>query len=268
MELGNAFAPEVREALGEYVYTLSDPTLGPFSAQTIFYVGKGIGDRCFAHARNALSFVGDDPSLKLSRIRSILAAGTMPEVRIAAHGLTTQEAHRLETLLIGLLSGLTNAVVGHYDRDHWLSLSEIEARYSAPLRPEDIDGSFLLVSLHGGTEPPYPMIVDDPAALRRRTLGDWAVSSRTAAHIDYVMGVYQGLIRTVARVHKRADGHAYFEVIPPENLTGRTRIRFAGELDAELKARWGMKRVIAGGKLLTKFGQNPTRVLLKSKPPS
>ncbi|MHB8339589.1 MAG: hypothetical protein ACYDB7_00205 [Mycobacteriales bacterium] len=48
------FSPLAQEALGWYVYLLSDPR-----DQQIFYVGKGRGGRAFAHEAEALdrSFV-------------------------------------------------------------------------------------------------------------------------------------------------------------------------------------------------------------------
>jgi len=40
----NTFPPGVKEKLLHYVYVYVDP-----SNDEIFYVGKGKGDRCFAH---------------------------------------------------------------------------------------------------------------------------------------------------------------------------------------------------------------------------
>ena len=42
---GTTFTPFVEEQLGSYVYLLTDPRNGE-----IFYVGKGLGNRVFAHA--------------------------------------------------------------------------------------------------------------------------------------------------------------------------------------------------------------------------
>ena len=43
------FSQKVKEELGYYVYCLVDPR-----DRKIFYIGKGCGDRVYAHACNAL----------------------------------------------------------------------------------------------------------------------------------------------------------------------------------------------------------------------
>ena len=58
------FTPEVAEKLKTYVYRLIDPRNGE-----TFYVGKGQGNRVFAHIREQVDDV--DPSNKLRRIRDI-----------------------------------------------------------------------------------------------------------------------------------------------------------------------------------------------------
>ena len=73
------FTKEVIEQLQYYVYRLIDPRTG----QT-FYVGKGKGNRVFAHVNDALkdfdgeSFIDseeDDVSAKIKQIRDIKNAG-------------------------------------------------------------------------------------------------------------------------------------------------------------------------------------------------
>ena len=64
----NAFIPGVVEKIGFYVYLLVDPR-----NRVVFYVGKGTGNRCFAHLDEArksqTDTVGD--YAKLARIREI-----------------------------------------------------------------------------------------------------------------------------------------------------------------------------------------------------
>jgi len=263
MAIVEIFPREIQEALGEYVYTLSDPSAGDFSVSDIFYVGKGVGDRCFVHARGISDGAVDDPSLKLTRIRSILSTGETPHVRVVAHGLTRPEAHRLEALLIGAVGGLTNAVSGHGAQDYWLSKRDLEARYSLPLGPRDIGEPFLLVSLNGGKhEPPYPDIADDPATLARRTLGDWVVGRQSAVRVRFVLGVYKGLIRTVARIQSDDRGSSVFQYFGPERAGAKSRVRFVGDLDEELEQRWTNKRLTDEGEYLTTFPrQRATRLI-------
>jgi hypothetical protein len=64
----SAFPPGVADKLKTYVYRLIDPHNGE-----TFYVGKGHGDRVFAHIREQVE--EDDPNNKLKRIRDIRLAG-------------------------------------------------------------------------------------------------------------------------------------------------------------------------------------------------
>ncbi len=60
------FPPEVVTRLGTYVYRLLDPRNGE-----TFYVGKGKGNRVFAHIRAEAGLQGDELDNKLHRIREI-----------------------------------------------------------------------------------------------------------------------------------------------------------------------------------------------------
>lgn len=65
--------PEVAAVLRYYVYALRDPR-DPRDGK-LFYVGKGIGDRINAHAREASDDL-EAHSTKLSKIREIEATGS------------------------------------------------------------------------------------------------------------------------------------------------------------------------------------------------
>jgi uncharacterized protein len=58
----NEFPQSVIEKIGHYVYTLTDPR-----TRKVFYVGKGQGNRVFAHAQMALADA--TTADKLERIR-------------------------------------------------------------------------------------------------------------------------------------------------------------------------------------------------------
>ncbi|HDS6087911.1 TPA: hypothetical protein QH161_005135, partial [Escherichia coli] len=68
----NEFPSGVIEHLGWYVYRLIDPRDG-----STFYVGKGKGNRVFAHMRGEVAAVDDDELLnnKLRQLREIRLAG-------------------------------------------------------------------------------------------------------------------------------------------------------------------------------------------------
>src|SRR4051794_17495195 len=109
----NAFAPGVTEKLGFYVYLLIDPR-----DNAVFYIGKGAGNRCFAHLdearKTSADAVGD--YAKLARIRDIESAGYVVRIDLLRHGLNDAEALLVESSAIDLLGlpGLTNRVVGHH----------------------------------------------------------------------------------------------------------------------------------------------------------
>jgi hypothetical protein len=109
-----AFLPGAAEQLGWYVYALRDPRSGE-----VFYVGKGIGNRVYQHARHAKKLTGETSErLKLTTIHSIHNAGLDVGVEIVRHRIPDeQSAYEVEAAVIdtlGLLgSDLTNLVGGH-----------------------------------------------------------------------------------------------------------------------------------------------------------
>lgn len=101
------FPRSVMERIGTYVYALKDPRSGE-----IFYVGKGTGNRVFAHA--AAASPGLTETEKISRIRAIHAAGLDVRYEILRHGMTHDQAFEVESALIDFiaLEGLANIVAG------------------------------------------------------------------------------------------------------------------------------------------------------------
>jgi hypothetical protein len=88
-----SFPPEVAQRLKTYVYRLIDPRNGE-----TFYVGKGQGNRVFAHIREQVG--DDDPNLKLKRIRDIRLAGFEVAHVIHRHGLDDRTAYEAEAALM------------------------------------------------------------------------------------------------------------------------------------------------------------------------
>ncbi len=89
--------PEVAERIGPYyVYILIDPR-----DDSIFYVGKGMGQRLLAHGYEAVLKAGLGPrSGKVARIREIRASGHEPRIDVVRHGLNEEEALLIEAALI------------------------------------------------------------------------------------------------------------------------------------------------------------------------
>jgi uncharacterized protein len=120
------FPVSVIEQLGYYVYTLADPQ------GKLFYVGKGTGNRIFAHINEAIENPKD--SNKLNEIREIRSPGEDIVYQIIRHGLSENEAFEVESAIIDFIGKkeLTNALAGHgMDRRGKMSIPEIIAAYRA-----------------------------------------------------------------------------------------------------------------------------------------
>lgn len=259
-----SFRSETLEALGNYVYALSEPV----EEGAIFYVGKGTGNRCFAHALEERT----DPdypkqqdsvmSLKIDKIQEIRKEYSAdPSITIIAHGIEDSEtAFLIESILIKGLKGLTNAVAGRDTEDLWLSASEVDNRYASPINEKDLGKKVLLVSLNGGeAADPYPKIKDNAPELARRTLGSWGLAGKNAKKVELVIGVYRGLVRCVFEVHKIKSGKSLIaEHLEPEKYVtekgiNKARYRFVGERNHELEKEWACRPIVRGEENLTVF---------------
>lgn len=76
-----------------YVYMLIDPR-----NNQPFYVGKGVGRRCYFHAWEAKS--SNHHTFKLAKIRKIQAVGLTPIVKKVEENVSDQQAIEFECLLI------------------------------------------------------------------------------------------------------------------------------------------------------------------------
>lgn len=122
----SAFDAATRAKLGYYVYRLIDPRNG----ETL-YVGKGSGDRVFAHA-NATLDSAEAQSEKISRIREIKLEGLAVIHVIHRHGMTEDAAYEVEAALIDAYPSLANEVGGRYSGDRGpMSASQINKLYGA-----------------------------------------------------------------------------------------------------------------------------------------
>jgi hypothetical protein len=191
--MAEQFSPYVSEQLRSYVYVLRDPR-----DSTVFYVGKGTGNRVFAHVQNALAAEVDTQlSLKLDRIRDIHDAGLEVRTEILRFGLTSNEAYEVEAVAIQLLEAqpvaeLTNIVSGHHvGARGWMSTAEAVSVFEAPPAP-DITAPVLMIR---PTQLWYPGMDDDE--LFEVTHGWWVLSPGRAEKATYVLSVSRGVVRAV-----------------------------------------------------------------------
>lgn len=220
----DSFPPGVAEKLKTYVYRLIDPRNGE-----TFYVGRGQGDRVFAHVRAQIE--GDDPSDKLKRIRDIRLGGFEVAHVIHRHGMENATAAEVEAALIDAYPGLTNIVNGVGSNDFGVMHSrDIISRYAA--EPADFKHKAILISVNRtATE----------TSLYEATRYSWKINQQKAMKAEVVLATLQGLIK---------GAFVATEWLPatPENFPGHEgvpgRFGFNGrEAPQELRQMYVGKRV-------------------------
>ena len=173
----NSFPSDVAKKLKTYVYRLIDPRNGE-----TFYIGKGAGDRVFAHIRDQIN--DQDPSNKLKRIREIRLAGFEVAHVIHRHGMDDKTAFEVEAALMDAYPGLTNIAGGAGSADYGaLHAEEAIRRYSAPTAV--FKHRALLINVNrSATE----------ISLYEATRYAWKVALKKAVRAEVILPVVQGLI--------------------------------------------------------------------------
>ena len=217
------------EELGYYVYALKDPR-----NNEIFYIGKGKGQRIFAHEEEALVY-GSDKSGKVARIRAIKKAGLAVIRLIVRHGLKSEsEAFGLEAALIDVLEDqLTNLVHGHNSDDYGLmTLKEVELKYRA--QDAKFTDSVILININDL----YVQAKDDPYELYEATRKHWRISQERASKIKFVCAVYRGIIREVYEVDKwrKSPHEKYRDYFVGKKAPNEIRLKY---IDKNVSKYWG-----------------------------
>lgn len=176
----NSFSPEVIAKLKTYVYRLIDPRNGE-----TFYVGKGKGNRVFAHIRAEIET--DDPSDKLHRIHEIRATGFDVAHVIHRHGLDDKTAFEVEAALIDAYPGLTNATNGSGSNEFGaMHAQEIVNKYQA--EPAEFQHRAILINVNrSATE----------TSLYDATRYAWKISPKKASKAEIICAVRFGIIVAV-----------------------------------------------------------------------
>lgn len=177
------FPDEVSERLKAYVYRLIDPRNGE-----TFYVGKGRGNRVFAHIRadvpNGSEANGDDNDNKLERIRAIQRAGLEVNHVIHRHGMDDDTAYQVEAALMDAYPGLTNIAGGTDSGDLGVMHSkEVIARYSA--EPAEFQDKALLITVNRSAP---------EVGLYEATRFAWKINQKRATEAEVVLPVIRGII--------------------------------------------------------------------------
>jgi hypothetical protein len=226
----NHFTPIIAEQLRCYVYRLIDPRNG-----MTFYVGRGRGNRVFAHAADEIRSDNEDvEDLKLRTIRAIKASGLEVEHLIHRHGLDETTAKEIEAALIDAYPGLTNIQPGEGTNRGVMHVREIEQLYAADEAAFDSE-NIMLVNV-GTTAEEKPLI--DAARFA------WKADKSKAEKADYVLAERKGMIIGVFVAKQWLD--ATPENFPGFPVTEGKRIGFLGhEAPIDVQNRFLRKRAPA-----------------------
>lgn len=245
-----SFSQKTIEELGYYVYVYSDP-----DTKKPFYVGKGKGNRAFAHLSD------DSESKKVEYIQNLLKAGKEPIIEILVHGVDEETALKVEAAAIDLIGidNLTNRQRGHHSSVYGkIEASLLESRYnSEELTVEDFNDNVMLIKIN-------KLYRNDMNAyeLYEATRAYWRVSLEQAKKVKYALAVYYGMVLEVYEITEWLPAFStmmYQKVDNPEEL--KNRYEFIGRLAPEnVRKKYKDKSV---SNIYSKGEQYPIRYILK-----
>ena len=178
------FSEKARRALKHYVYIYIDPR-----DKRVFYVGKGIGNRCFSHLKDT------SETEKTERIEELRKLGKRPLIDVLKFGLSEKDALLVESTAIDLLglTELTNRVRGYGSRvGSRASVEQLAATLDAKPARIDPKQKVILININRAFE--YDM---KPGELYDATRSAWKISDLHAAEAEYAMSIYRGVVREV-----------------------------------------------------------------------
>jgi hypothetical protein len=239
-------SPKVVEKLGYYVYVYINPL-----TDTIFYVGKGKGNRVFAHLSDTTE------SQKVDTINMIRAQGKEPRIEIVVHGFEDElTALRIEAALIDVLgkTNLTNevggwgsAVVGR------MNVYELAALYDAESVQIDHPAILIRINQH------YRYGMTDHE-LYEATRGVWRVGE-TRTKANYALAVYRGIVREVYAIHHwYPAGSTPYSTRSRDDVDVPDRWEFTGAVAADLLRHKYIGKSVAA--YFTASSQNPITYVL------
>jgi hypothetical protein len=175
----DSFPPEVSDRLKTYVYRLIDPRNGE-----TFYIGKGRGNRVFAHIRLESKLEGDEVDNKAKRIRDIRLGGFEVAHVIHRHGMDDATAFEVEAALIDAYPGVTNLIGGARSHDYGsMHAKEIIRRYCA--EPAVFQHRALLITVNRSAA---------ETSLYEATRYAWKISKAKAQQAEVILATVDGLI--------------------------------------------------------------------------
>ena len=234
------FPEEVIDKLLFYVYRLIDPRNG----QT-FYVGKGTGNRIFAHVNGVTE--EDQINEKMNLIREIRLDGFEVQHVIHRHGMDSNTAFEVEAALIDCYAGLSNIAGGHNNEERGsMHAKQIMTLYAAEeMRIED---NLILININQSSSN-----LDVYEAVRFA----WRLDIKKAKQIKYVLAIVRGMVKDVFEVEEWLEA-------TPTNFPGKphceNRYGFIGkEAQQDITNKYLNKRVPTNLRHI----QNPVRYVYK-----
>ena len=233
----NEFSAEVANEIGFYVYRLIDPRNG-----NTFYIGKGKGNRVFAHMNGALAFEGDEDeaSEKIGTIREIHQSGLGVVHVIHRHGLDSDTAYEVEAALIDAFPGLSNEMGGRGNRERGvMNAMQIQNIYKAETIHEITD-KCIIIKVQQARIDRYEGSFDE--AIYETTRSAWKIKMARVQQAEYVLSALNGVVKAVYcnmqwRNHGERDGRIEFIGEPaPEAV----KAKYIGKIIPQAYRKQGM----------------------------
>lgn len=202
------FDSKTSHALGYYVYLLMNPL-----NSSVFYVGKGKGNRVFQHVDDIVD--GLDQSVKLEMIKDIIDSGSKVSHIILRHGLNDKEAFELEAGIIDFIKFIDGSSIdslsniqGGVDSQlrGLMNVNEVKRTYQA-LPLDYIAPECMIININRT----YGANNNLANGIYHATKEIWRLNKGRLPQIKYVLSEYQGRIVEVFEVHH------WYEKLRPYN---------------------------------------------------
>ena len=229
--------PEVIRLLKAYVYIYIDPR-----NNSIFYVGKGKGNRLFSHLKD------QSETDKVIRIKEIKQSGCEPHIELIRYGLSDNEAALVEAATIDLIgkANLTNRIAGHH-KGSFGRIASQEVIMMLSAQHVDVKERAILITINQL----YRSNMSEKE-LYEATRGIWVIGKRREK-AEYAMAVYQGIVREVYKINRwHPSGTLIYETRDSAKFKSRKRWEFEGAIANDVRNQYI-------GFSVGKSGQNPIR---------